>query len=143
MTPPELTIRGEISELAKVNLWLEQQAVALALDPATVFALDLCLEEIITNTIKYGTVRGAARSATIGLSLETGSAGATLRVTDDAAPFNPLLAEEKALPETLEDAEIGGLGIHLIRRFASTITYSGAGGRNCLTLSFAPRQSND
>ena len=140
MTASALTIRGEISELARVNHWLEQQAVALSLDAETVFAVDLCLEEVITNTIKYGIGHDSTGGVSIELSLESGSAGASLRIIDDAAPFNPLLAEDKVLPETLEDAEIGGLGVHLIRRFASSIIYCREGGRNCLTLLFSPRR---
>jgi len=139
MAASDLRIRGELAELARVNGWLEQQAVALALDAETVFALDLCLEEVITNTIKYGMPGDAAGGVTIDLSLETGAAGTTLRITDDAAPFNPLLAQDKVLPTTLDDAEVGGLGLHLIRRFTSALTYSDDGGRNCLTLQFAPR----
>jgi anti-sigma regulatory factor (Ser/Thr protein kinase) len=139
MMSSELTIRGELAELARVNQWLEQQAEAFGLDALTVYAIDLCLEETITNTIKYGRREDGAEAPTIHLALVVGPDGSRLTITDDAAPFNPLLAASPEKPGSVEEAVVGGLGIHLMREFASSLTYSGENDRNCLTLEFQSR----
>ena len=58
----------------------------------------------------------------------------TVQISDDGIPFNPL---EIAAPETdtpLEDRELRGLGIHLIRNLMSEVGYSFQGGRNVVTM---------
>jgi anti-sigma regulatory factor (Ser/Thr protein kinase) len=139
MMSSELTIRGELSELARVNLWLEQQAQAFSIDARTLYAIDLCLEETITNTIKYGQRDDRADAPTIHLALDVWPEGARLTIIDDAALFNPLLAGPPSSPGTVEEAQVGGLGIHLMRQFASALTYSDENDRNCLVLEFRSR----
>ena len=89
--------------------------------------LELCLEELLTNLATHGA--GAAPPAvSVALSVEAGSV--RVRVEDDGAPFDPLREELPHLSESLEERSIGGLGIHLVRSFATELDYSRGGGRN-------------
>jgi anti-sigma regulatory factor (Ser/Thr protein kinase) len=58
-------------------------------------------------------------------------------VIDDGRPFDPRAQEAPQRPADLESAQIGGLGITLMRNFATGIAYRRTDGTNRLTLSFA------
>ena len=57
-------------------------------------------------------------------------------VTDDGCPFDPLSHELPEAPTDLQSAQIGGLGIKLMRSFAGDVVYQRCGATNRLTLSF-------
>jgi anti-sigma regulatory factor (Ser/Thr protein kinase) len=55
-------------------------------------------------------------------------------ITDDGAPFNPLSLATPRTDQALEDREIGGMGIHLVRNLIDDVTYHRRIDRNVLTL---------
>jgi anti-sigma regulatory factor (Ser/Thr protein kinase) len=96
------------------------------------FKANLSLEEIITNTVSYGYPAGGERDITVHLSVR----GRTLvmEARDNAVPFNPLESSEPDTGQDVEDREIGGLGIHIVRTMMDGITYRREAGYNILTM---------
>ena len=94
--------------------------------------LALVLEELLTNTIKYG--NGKDSEATVRLVLEI--ADGRLRVTyeDDAPAFDPL---QQIAATTPGSANVGGFGLHLIRGLVETMTYARQSERNVVGLVMA------
>ena len=58
----------------------------------------------------------------------------TVTITDDGVPFNPLSKKAPDIDAPLEDREIGGLGIHLVRNLIDDVTYNRRIGKNVMTL---------
>jgi len=97
------------------------------------FRLNLCFDELIANTRDYGTPGGRTPAIQVDVALEDGAIRA--RIEDDAAPHDPFAdAPAPDLEGTVEDRPIGGLGLHLVRRFADDVSYSRDGGRNVVAL---------
>ena len=94
--------------------------------------LNLVLEEIVMNVIQHGRPESPEGAIRVSLRLEDADIVAT--VADRGAPFNPLLAREPDLAADLEQRDLGGLGIHLVRRLVSSMEYARREGENCLTL---------
>ncbi|HLI81402.1 MAG TPA: ATP-binding protein [Candidatus Binataceae bacterium] len=90
----------------------------------------LVLEELITNLAKYGYRNRPVGSAQVTLQLE--DTRLTLELVDDGDPFDPLQAPPPDLDAPLEEREIGGLGIYLVRALADDARYTRAGDRNVL-----------
>ena len=99
---------------------------------ATLFAVNLALEELVTNTISYGFADGSEHSITI--SLHVDGPDLHVRMEDDAKAFNPLESEGPDLDASLADRPIGGLGIHFVRTKMDDIRYERVGARNVLTM---------
>jgi anti-sigma regulatory factor (Ser/Thr protein kinase) len=130
-----LTLRNDRAELARMMTWIDDIVAALELSADTTYALQLCLEEAVVNVISYGFEPDSEHDVRIAVWRDDGLVRA--EITDDGMPFDPLA---QALPETpsdLESAQIGGLGIKLMRNFATNIAYQRAGSSNRLTLTFA------
>lgn len=111
-------------------------------DPASAYALNLCLDEIFTNIVQYGYRCDASKEVEIELSKvpcgpsEPGkAAGIAAVVRDDAPEFNPLL--QAPAPDTqsaLENREIGGLGVFLIKKNMDKVEYARRNGKNELSM---------
>jgi serine/threonine-protein kinase RsbW len=134
--PDALVIRAELAELARVADWAERLSAGLALSGTVAYAVQLCLEEAISNIIRHGFPGQAElEEQTIGLTLERQGRSAILTIRDRGAPFDPRTAPP-GRPQTPDDATVGGQGIHLMRQFSQAMDYVRDGERNCLILRF-------
>ena len=97
---------------------------------------ELVFEEIVTNIIRYGFEK--ADGETVNVELGLGADVIEMTFDDGGAPFDPLAAADPDLPNTLDDAKIGGLGIMLVRKAATDLIYEQtAQHRNRLTVKLA------
>ena len=131
-----LRLRNAPGELERLGEWTEALSLTLGLPPEVAFAADLCLQEAVANVIEHGFTDGAAHE--IGVSATRCGRGVVLEIEDDGRPFDPLTAAPPVQAARIEEVSIGGLGVHLIRRFASGMRYAREGGRNRLILTIGP-----
>jgi len=130
-----LTIRNDHAEVARTLTWVDDLVGPLALSPEATYALQLCLEEAVVNIISYAFEPGTRHDISIEVWRDGGSVFA--EIIDDGRPFDPRGQPAPERPANLDSAHIGGLGIALMRSFATDITYRRTDETNRLTLSFA------
>jgi anti-sigma regulatory factor (Ser/Thr protein kinase) len=111
---------------------LQEFARSAHLPSSVLQAADLCLEEHITNVIQYGLADSGLHAIVVYLGLDQGSL--VVEVKDDGKPFNPLKNPEVDTAIPLEHRPVGGLGIHLMRRFMDKLEYRRESGQNILTM---------
>jgi anti-sigma regulatory factor (Ser/Thr protein kinase) len=90
--------------------------------------LEVLFEELVSNTIRHGFTKGSGQ--TIHVEVERGPDAVTLVFEDNGLPFDPTQAE---LPEgftSAETARVGGLGIPLIVKLSSALSYEELPARN-------------
>jgi anti-sigma regulatory factor (Ser/Thr protein kinase) len=127
-----LTIDNDLGELARVNERASALLAERGVGERVVYATQLALEEVLSNVIRHG-FRDGARHA-IELVLRVCAGRVDLQIVDDGAEFDPLQAPAAKIDVPLAERRAGGLGIHLLRAFASDIRYERVGDRNCLSL---------
>jgi sigma-B regulation protein RsbU (phosphoserine phosphatase) len=94
----------------------------------------IALDDVLQNIVSYGYPEAINRDIEVSMALSDRQL--TLTVSDNGVAFNPL---EQASPRTdqrLEQREIGGLGLHLVRNLADNLVYCREDGRNILKLVF-------
>ena len=101
-------------------------------------AADLALEEHLTNVMNYG--YEDTKPHEILVRLEIVNDALQIEVEDDGKSFNPLGRPETDTTVPLDERPIGGLGIHLIRRFMDELNYRREGGRNLFQMRKRLRQ---
>jgi serine phosphatase RsbU (regulator of sigma subunit)/anti-sigma regulatory factor (Ser/Thr protein kinase) len=131
-SPGLLLLRSDLPELAKLNPFLAEFCTREGLPSDLVPDLELILEELATNVMKYGGVKSGADCCRIELERRPGEV--EIRFSDAGAPFNPLDQAEVDTSLPIEDRPIGGLGIHFIKHLTDTQHYEFRDGRNILTL---------
>lgn len=95
-------------------------------------AINLSLDELLTNTISYGYEDDGAH--TIEIELSKDGNGVTVVLADDARAFDPTAAADPDIDADLDERALGGLGIHIVRAMMDEISYRRVDGRNELTL---------
>ncbi len=132
-----LVVRAEMAELARVADWAEGLAAEMALPPATAFAIQLCLEEAVTNVVRHGFAnRQPGRSDDIRLTLERREDAVVVEVRDSGLAFDPRLVPAPVHAATVDEAVVGGQGVHLMRKFSQHMGYERRDGMNRLTFRF-------
>jgi anti-sigma regulatory factor (Ser/Thr protein kinase) len=145
--PPDAT--GASGPAATLALQLPNDAAAL--EPArralleflaphapsvqAVYTLELVLEEVLTNQIKYANADAAGPQNSLTVTLEPGVA--LLQFEDSGVAFDPLQASDPKLPSSIDEARVGGLGLMLVRHFAKSAHYERVDGRNRLCIGVA------
>jgi len=92
----------------------------LAIDGGLLPSIDLAVEELFTNMVKYGT----GSNAPVHLALTAVDGGVELTLIDeDVDAFDVTQAAEVDIDAPIEQRTPGGLGLHLIRRMAESVQY--------------------
>ena len=106
------------TRLESIETLADAVNIALVDYQECVFPVNLCLDELITNTITYG-LKGAAEH-TIEIEISATEHFLEIQIRDDAPPFDPFLKmAQPDLTATLEDRKIGGLGIYFVYKLMS------------------------
>lgn len=128
----ERTFANDLSELEQVT----EEALAFAeqfeMSAAAGYSLRLSIEEIATNILKYAYEDTAPHR--ILLRAEMLQEQIHLSLEDDGREFDPLTVPEPNTDLPVEERNVGGLGIHLIRKFALRTHYQRLNGRNRLSV---------
>jgi anti-sigma regulatory factor (Ser/Thr protein kinase) len=89
------------------------------IDPALRPSVDLTLEELFTNMVKY-----SASSAAVRIDMTKVPGGVEVTLTDyDVEPFDVTQAPDADINLPIEQRKPGGLGLHLIRRLVDCVHY--------------------
>ena len=128
-----IILTNDISEISKLNEFVEEIGNEFSLTADVVFNVNLVLEEAIVNVINYAYPKEKHESIYLSAQLHEGSIVFVL--TDTGMQFDPTKAPEADITLSLEDRPIGGLGIFLIRQIMNEVSYERIDGKNVLTLS--------
>ena len=109
------------------------QAREAGISPDCQQRMQLVIEELFANTINHG--HGSECDAPVRLAVFFQARRCRLLYRDSAPPFN-LLQTPSANPLP---AQIGGVGIHLIRRLTKSVRYLESAEGNRLELTFEDR----
>jgi anti-sigma regulatory factor (Ser/Thr protein kinase) len=95
------------------------------------FRAQLAVEEVFTNMVRHNT--SGVDPISVDLTLD--DAAFTIHVVDsNARPYDLTEHPEPDTTAPIEDREIGGLGIHLVRRLADDVRYEHANRSTTITL---------
>ena len=127
-----IILTNDISEVSKLNEFVEEIGNEFSLTPDVVFNLNLVLEEAVVNVINYAYPKEEHQSIYLSASLREGSI--VLILTDTGKEFDPTMAPDVDITLSADEREIGGLGIFLIRQIMNEVKYERIDGKNILTL---------
>ncbi len=120
------------TELEKLEGFTANFALKAGLSDKDLFALQIVVEELVTNVIDYGEVPVGEHAATVDLTAQDGLL--TIVIRDRGKEYNPLLREDPDVTLPAEERPIGGLGVHFCKKLTDTQDYERRDGCNVLTM---------
>jgi len=117
--------------MTTVNRFLDQHTVPRE----AIFRINLAIEEIVTNIIKYGYDDTDFHAIKVFLALFPDTI--RLQLEDDGHPFDPLQAPEPDIHVPLDQRKVGGLGLLLVRDIVGRIAYRRENAPNILEMDIA------
>jgi serine/threonine-protein kinase RsbW len=135
-----LTLYSRLSDLAQLPVWIESIASRRAIPANIQYAMNLCLEEAIVNIIRHG--YGREGDLPIRLFFKISLPGHYFFIVEDEAPrFNPLKTAELPALDRLNELQVGGQGLRLLRSFADSLEYEATSTGNQLHIGFTADNS--
>ena len=125
-------IESDFAELKRLMDAATEFLEAQGVDAQAVFRINLTLEEIVTNIIKFGHGDQAAHQIDIAVNVNPENVEAV--IIDEGHEFNPVLHQMEKPSEILTERTTGGLGIFLIKKLLSTMNYRREGIRNIVEV---------
>ena len=123
-----ITVEAKIENVDKVtefvNEMLEEKDCPLKVQ----MQLDVAIDEIFGNIAYYAYGKGSG-NATIQIEMEDNPPKITLTFIDQGIPYNPLENKDPDITLDIEDREIGGLGIFLVKKTMDELSYEYADGQ--------------
>lgn len=115
--PVRMTLPATMAAVETGRLALLDHLAPLALDDRVVNRIEVVFEELVGNLVRHGAIDA------IGIGLLVRPDEIELAFEDAGPEFNLLELTTPSRFTTLEEAEIGGLGIPLVRRLSRSVRY--------------------
>ena len=128
-----LNMEAQLSEIERIHAAVRILSLAEGWDPKLLFQIELVLEEIGTNIIKYS--HDGEKEPDIQITLTSNNDSLTMEIIDDGKPYDPFTeAPPPDLDSAVPDRPIGGLGVYLVKELMDEAQYRREDGLNKVTL---------
>jgi len=130
--PIALALKNDLAEITALSRIVEAMGQTHGVPAETLYAVNLALDEILTNVISYGYADQSEHQILVRLAINAGEFIA--EIEDDARPFDPLKNPPPDLEAPWREKPIGGLGIHLAKTMTDGMAYRRDNERNIVTI---------
>lgn len=117
-----ITLKPELNELYTLNEFILNEL------PEENLQVNLIVEEVFVNIINY------SKTDFITVNVEYDNHTLTLEFIDNGIEFNPLLKKDPSMPDNIDEAQIGGLGIFLTKKMSDELYYHYNNNENHLKI---------
>ena len=127
-----ITINNDLNQIATVIAKFGEFATEHELPPAMGRKMSIVFDDLLNNVVSYAFPDEGEHE--IDIRAELVREQLTVTISDDGIPFNPLSIQAPDTSVSLEDRELGGLGIHLVRSMVDDISYQRRINKNVLSV---------
>jgi len=128
----ELTLPAAAENIEKAVAFVNGQLEAAGCPPKTMIQIDVAIDELFGNIAHYSYGKDTG-DATVRVEV-TEEPAVIITFIDNGIPYNPLKKPDPDVTKDLEEREIGGLGIFMVKKSMDDITYEYKEGQNILRI---------
>ncbi len=130
-----LDLPADLGAVPLALQWIEALAERQGWTPRATFGLTLSLDEALTNVVSYAfDPPDTAIVPAVTVSCRADDRRIELELRDNGRPYDPTAGDPPPLVACLDEADVGGHGVRLMRHYLDTLAYRRQDGWNCLTL---------
>jgi len=127
-----MKIKNKLEEMPMVIDHFEAFGMENKLSFAVIQKFNIALDELLNNIISYGF--NDEQEHEIEVDVELRVLRLIITIKDDGFPFNPFRNDPPDTMLTIEERNIGGLGIHIVKNLVDEYDYKRQTNRNIITL---------
>lgn len=129
----ELVVKSLTDNLDDVIEFVDKELEGCACSAKTLTQINVAVEELFVNIAHYayGDETGLA---TIRVELSEGRNAVMITFIDSGKPYDPLAKPDPDTTLSVEERQIGGLGIFMVKKSMDDVTYEYKDGKNILTI---------
>ena len=132
----DIMLANDAAEIARVAERIDEFCAAGEVEPSVAYAVNLALDELLSNIISYGYPDEEAHR--IGLAVQRDGGALVVTIVDDSIAFDPRQVPETDTDAPLHERDPGGLGLLLVNTMMDSVDYRREDGRNVTTLTKGP-----
>jgi len=129
----ELTLEAKIENIPTVTDFIDAKLEALDCPMKTQMQIDMAVDEVFSNIANYAYAPSSGE-ATVRFSCEEAPRAAVITFLDRGVPYNPLENRDPDVTLPVEERQIGGLGIFLVKKTMDVVSYEFLDGKNILRI---------
>ncbi len=129
----KITVEAKIENLQQVTDFATEKLEARDCPIKAAMQLELVIEEIFVNIASYA-YESATGDATFCIDFAEDPNAVSLTFIDGGKPYNPLEKPDPDITLDMNERDIGGLGIFLVKKNVDEISYERTNDKNILHM---------
>lgn len=130
--PVRFVLHNDLAELERLSEILNQIKHQWLLTDTFIMQLNLVLDELFTNVVSYGYDEESDEQVIFTLNRNDNEVEVV--ICDNGKPFDPTIPGNPNPDVPLDEKQVGGLGIFLVRQYTDTLAYRRENNKNIVTL---------
>ncbi|MCX4356395.1 MAG: ATP-binding protein [Oscillospiraceae bacterium] len=129
----ELTIDATIENVAAVTAFVDEQLEQLGCPMKTQCQVDVAIDELFGNIANYA-YNPDIGTVTVRVEVTENPLAVVITFIDNGIPYDPLAKDDPDITLSVEERQIGGLGIYMVKKSMDDISYEYKDGKNILRI---------
>ena len=133
MRMKELTIEATPENVEKVIEFIDGMLEEYGCGVKEQMAIDVAVDELFSNIAHYA-YNPKTGYATVLVDVKNDPLAVEITFIDNGVPYDPLAKADPDTTLSVEDRQIGGLGIFIVKKSMDAVNYEYKDGKNILTI---------
>jgi len=128
----QITVPAQIECANDVFVFIKEEMSSAGMDAKTQNSVRIAVEEIFVNIASYAY---PAEVGDVTVSITTAADKCIVKFEDSGTPYDPLDESDPDTELSLDERDIGGLGIFMTKELMDNVEYRYEDGQNILIIS--------
>ncbi len=129
----ELTVEATPENVDKVIEFVDEMLEEYGCGMKEQMAIDVAVDELFANIAHYA-YNPETGYATVKVNVVEDPLSVEITFVDNGKPYDPLAKADPDTTQSIEDREIGGMGILIVKKSMDAVDYEYKDGKNILTI---------
>ena len=129
----EVTVEATLESIPVITEFVDGQLEQFDCPVKAQMQIDIAIDESFSNIVHYAYHPGTG-PATVRVEVIEEPLSVVITFIDQGVPYDPLAKADPDVTLSVEEREIGGLGIYIVKKNMNEITYEYKDGRNILKI---------
>ena len=129
----EMVVDATIESIPMVTAFVDEQLEQLECPMKTQMQVDMAIDELFSN-IAYYAYNPEIGRATVRVEVTEDPLAVVITFIDKGVPYDPLAKADPDITLPIEERDIGGLGIYMVKKTMDDVSYEYKDGQNIVRI---------